>query len=191
MFLYNFFIVNSKNGFSWQHSKYSSRPFFHRATQWKGSIPDKEDAMELFREFFGNDYSDSYGDEFFGDASQKEKEDFIERNGGTLDVPYPLSGGYSDIFVISKNKLFDVARTCGVFAAMNLFVEIAIPTAVVLNVKREKVVTFDQTEYTGKAFWEKDIELFENEYEFDLKKLMSGWKEEWLFVHPVKLSKWR
>lgn len=191
VFLYDFVPVNSKDRFHWQHSKYSSRPFLHRATQWKGSIPDRDDAMGLFKRFFEMEYPDSYGNDFFGDASQKDRDDFIERNGGSLVVPYPLARGYSDVFMLSKNVFFDIARTCGVFSAMNLFVEIAIPTAIVLNVEREKTVSIGQTKYTGQAFWEENIEKFENEFELSFGKLMDGWKEEWLFVHPVKLSKWK
>ena len=190
VFFREFIPVNSHNRFRWFHARYASAPFFDKGTRWRSSLPTKEAALTLFKDFYGQDYPDRFGDDFWWNATEGDKEAFIERNGGTLDIPYPLMGTYSDIFIVHIDKLYDIARTCGVFSAMNLFVEIAIPTAIFLNVKREKVVTISETSYTSGLYWKENIQKFEEEYTYSLKKLHEGWKDEWLFVHPVKLSKW-
>ena len=184
--------LNSLNGFSWSHSRYSSRPFFHKSTQWQNSLPDKEKALKLFEAFFAEKYPDEYEDIFFGDADKENVEEFVARNGGTRTIPYPLARGYSDIFMISRRKLLSVSRTCGVFSAMNLFVEIAIPTSFVLNVDKENTVDLEEIGYIGKTFWgSEEINAFETRCQNSLKKLYDEWDEDALFYHPVKFSRWK
>ena len=191
VFFFDFIPVNRKDGYSWIHARFSSRPFLHKSVSWKDSIPSKEKAMTLYKEFCGQEYPEKYVDAFWGTATEKDKMEFINRNGGTLDIPYPLMGSYADLFMISKEKLFSISRSCGVFSAMNLFVEIAIPTAIYLNVKRQQVVTINETGYHHGVFGGDDVRKFEQEYDCNLKKLLEQWNKEWLFVHPVKLSKWK
>lgn len=50
-----------------------------------------------------------------------------------VHLPYPLIGGYSDIVVVNRDHLQRISERCGVFAATNLFVELAIPTAMLLT----------------------------------------------------------
>ena len=190
VFISEMYLINSENRFNWIHSRFSSKPFLHKSTSWKGSIPDKKEAMNLFKDFWDYDYPESYIDGFWGEQSEEEKARFIKDNGGSIAIPYPMAGGYPDIFILSRDVLFPIARTCGVFAAMNLFVEIAFPTSIVLNVTRDKVVTLDMTRYKTGAYWGDNIRLFEEEYSLSLKKLIDEWDDTKLFVHPVKMSKW-
>lgn len=183
--------LNSFNRFVWIHSRYSSWPFFNKATTWHDNIPNKEEALSLFKKFMGYEYPETYTDDFLLNATEEEKTRFIIDNNGDLTIPYPMMSGYSDIFILSKKVLYSVSRTCGVFSAMNLFVEIAFPTSIVLNVPREKVLTIDMTKYKRGDYWENDVKLFEEKYSFSLNKLITEWESDKLFVHPVKLSKWR
>ena len=32
---------------------------------------------------------------------------------------------------------------------------------------------------------------FEDKYQFSLEKLINGFPDDWFFVHPIKLSKWK
>jgi hypothetical protein len=90
---------------------------------------------------------------------------------------------------------------CGVFAAMNLFVELALPTAMVLSAK--EIVTENDLELRGKALWPDggqrlngDLEPAYGDYEelagynFNLKQLLDNFPETYIYLHPVKLSKW-
>ena len=98
--------------------------------------------------------------------------------------------GYSDFFIITREQLLPIAILCGVFSAMNMFVEIAIPTAIVLTTKREDVVFLADTEYKAEIYWENHRTEFEERYHTNVGYLYKNWDTEILFIHPVKLSKW-
>lgn len=109
-------------------------------------------------------------------------------NQNNLNLRYPLIGSYSDIFLISQNNIKDFCHYCGVFAAGELFVEFAIPTAIALT--SEKIVTEKEISLKGKALWtEQDYKVLEK-FDKNLDKLMTEFPENWLYVHPIKLSKW-
>ena len=69
-----------------------------------------------------------------------------------IPLPYPIFGGYSDIFLLHRQDIRVVAKMFGVFAAIRLFVEMAIPTAMRLQCKELQVggskskVIWDQKE---------------------------------------------
>lgn len=197
--------LNSPNVFSkWSWTAGSSKPFFDKSTEYKNSIPTYAEALSKFNAFFGVNYKEVYTEEFFGDPSKPFNtviggwndingfiniaNDFIATNGGTLHIPYPMARGYSDIFCVEKSGLFEFARLCGIFAAMNMFAEIAIPTAAVLTFERNEVAFFPPN--FGKALWDNDRLAFEEKYNRDFAKLYSNWDSSVAYVHPVKLSKW-
>jgi len=102
-------------------------------------------------------------------------------------LPYPLVGGYADIFVISGDVIKKFSHYCGVFAATDLFVEIAIPTAIALSAK--EIVTEKDLLLKGKALWSdeelKELDKFDNQ----LKNYINNFPKEYIYLHPVKLSK--
>lgn len=103
---------------------------------------------------------------------------------------YPLFKAYSDMIIINADSMSEFCRLSGVFAAMNIFVETAIPLAMVLaceNIKQEK----DLNNYKGIEYWNEDIHNFEIKYNYDLKKLFSDFGTDILYYHPVKLSRWK
>lgn len=104
-------------------------------------------------------------------------------------LSYPLLGGYADIFVVSQQNVRKFCHYCGVFAATDLFVEVALPTAVVLSA--EKLVTEADLTLQGKALWtsEELAELAPFDYKLDL--LLENFPAQYLYLHPVKLSKWK
>ena len=73
---------------------------------------------------------------------------------------------------------------------MNLFVEIAIPTTIVLTTEKSKVSTLEDTKYNAQIFWRDDREKFEEKYEYSLTKLYESWPDNILYIHPIKLSQW-
>jgi hypothetical protein len=114
---------------------------------------------------------------------------------------YPLIGGYSDIFIIPAMNFRRFAHLCGVFAATELFVEIAIPSAIALTA--DDLVTEDKIHKKGVVLWPngwvrldgsgsiaKDDELKIVSFENKLEALLSNFPPEWLYVHPIKISKW-
>lgn len=109
-------------------------------------------------------------------------------NHNNLNLKYPLVGSYSDIFLISQKNIRDFCHYCGVFAASKLFVEFAIPTAIVLT--SEKIVTEKNISLEGKALWtDLDYKVLDK-FEKDLNKLLAEFPKTWLYVHPIKLSEW-
>ena len=112
-----------------------------------------------------------------------------------------MIGGYSDIFLISSDTIKEFCHYCGVFAVTKLFVEIALPTALVLSAK--ELITEKDIDLAGKAFWPDgwvrlggNFERANNDFdELDkfndnLKDLLNDFPENYLYIHPVKLSKW-
>ena len=112
---------------------------------------------------------------------------------------YPVVFGYSDIVCIPKGKLDDFCRILEVFSAWNMFVELASPTALQL-LPGTKLSTLEDTQYkSGNVWFPQDPEHFEamnavidglvSSSGGDLGKLLASFPEEYLYLHPVKLSR--
>lgn len=116
-------------------------------------------------------------------------------------LPYPIVGSYSDICIVSSATIKKFVHYSGAFAATNLHVEVALPTAMVLAAT--EIVTEDNLNFRGKALWpdgwnrlhgENDLaknDLKELEkYNLQLKSLLDDFPANYLYLHPIKLSKW-
>ncbi|WP_195470066.1 hypothetical protein [Bacteroides xylanisolvens] len=104
-------------------------------------------------------------------------------------LDYPLVGGYSDICLVTADVMEKFALYCGAFAATDLFVELAIPTSMVLSTKKLKV-NKDIKLDSGAMWSEEDMEFLQ-EYNFNLAKLIEHFPANKLYLHPIKLSKWK
>lgn len=104
-----------------------------------------------------------------------------------LEVPYPLVAGYSDFFVIPKSSIGSFIHYCGIFAGMNLFVEAAIPTAILLS--SEKIQSQSKT-FKGVEIWKENeiVELMDKN-NLSVSNLFKN-NPDILYFHPIKLSKW-
>lgn len=105
------------------------------------------------------------------------------------EIKYPFVGSYSDICIIPHKSIDKFKLYAGIFTAYNLFVEIALPTALLFS--SEKIITEDNLELKGKTYWFKD-EILENEKKFklSLSNLKNNFPDKTLYIHPIKLSKW-
>ncbi len=104
-------------------------------------------------------------------------------------LPYPVAYGYSDMCVVPGAHLADFCRYCGVFTALGLFVEIAIPTALALACA--KVVQMDAKGWSYQAIEELELrERFELEHRYSVHILLDHFPEHTIFIHPVKLTRW-
>lgn len=109
---------------------------------------------------------------------------------GKKYCPYPIWGGYSDVFIIPGKDMDKVAHMLGVFAAMDLFVEEAIPTALHLNC--DELIEEKDLKAKSRTLWGNEArEAVENQYERSYQKLVDEWEENCLFIHPIKLSRWK
>ena len=107
------------------------------------------------------------------------------------DKCYPLATGYSDLVVVPTGSFRDFCHYCGVFAAQRVFVENAIPTALVFSCS--KIVTSKDAGFKS----ERGVDnyavrgRFEKLHKFSYTSLVENFPSDYLFIHPVKLSKWR
>ena len=112
---------------------------------------------------------------------------YVIRNGLKRYVHYPLIEGYSDFLVVPKENLNSFCYYCGIFAAMNLWVDAAVATSLILSC--DKIVHEKQHNCKG-------IELWNNEDVHNQTRLAGGkvnnlkniFSEDTLYIHPVKLS---
>lgn len=108
---------------------------------------------------------------------------------GRKRLSYPLFMGYSDMFVVPAVAFPEFARICGVLAAMGVWVEVAIPTA--LTLVCPEVVTEQETAWRGLELWgPESVSAFETRHHRRLDELMDSFEDRRLYVHPVKLSRW-
>lgn len=178
--------INRRGGYSWGHSRFYMRPFLSEAVNYQGFIPTYEAALKRMRKFFP-DYEEYFFDGYFEGATVAEREEFLKRNKGNKLI-YPLLNAYSDFFICHKSMLHKFSKLCGVFSAINLFVEMAIPTAMALL--SDKIMLESGIQYKGRSYWDGEREKFEARYDFNINTLLNDYPEEVLFYHPVKMSKW-
>lgn len=104
-------------------------------------------------------------------------------------IAYPLIGSYADILVIPSKHQAKFVNYCGTFAALNLFVEIALPTA--LAFAYPNLVSENNLAHKGETYWYYNHVDCEKKYRKSLSYLKSNFPEECLYIHPIKLSKWK
>jgi hypothetical protein len=103
-------------------------------------------------------------------------------------LDYPLIGSYSDIIIVSNNNVNKFIDFSGAFAALNLFVEIAMPTAVFLAYP--KIISEKNLRLKGETYWYYNHHECEAKYKKSINYLKINFDPNSLYVHPIKLSKW-
>jgi len=191
-----------KNG--WWHTS-NAVDFFHnrKGAEVQRELPSREEALRRF-EKHGVTIGPLNSLNIFG----KEKISFLRwwqsplykqfflrviwkkyRKNGKIELPYPVAGSYSDIFIVNKNSIGDFCRYCGILAAVGLFVEIAIPTALLLS--SEKIMQEKDLKLQGTAVWSaEEVEAVEKKFNKSLASLLKNFPGSQLYHHPIKLSKW-
>ena len=109
-------------------------------------------------------------------------------------LKYPLVGGWCDILLLTDDMMSEFCKYSGAFAATNLFVEIAIPTAMILSTNR--IVTTKDIKLQDNiplitAWSTKQQEEFYQKYNYKLNLLLENYPTNTFFIHPIKLSQWK
>lgn len=113
-----------------------------------------------------------------------------EKEFPTPNFRYPLVGGYSDILFVPNIVMADFSNYCGAFAASNLFVEIAIPSALVFA--SPEIKTNKDINLKAGAMWTKEEkDECSTTYKNSLFSLLNNFPIEKLYLHPIKLSQWK
>lgn len=103
------------------------------------------------------------------------------KNSNSTSLPFPFFRGMSDFFAVDAETLEKIIPLLGVMAAAQLFVEVAIPTALIVAANRVK----RSIEVGLKVDWRWGTERDA----LDFESMAMRFHEDLLFVHPVKLSK--
>lgn len=151
----------------------------------KGILPNKEEAQRRF-DFHNIPYSPIPRKELLRNPKKKDFFKMLTRN---CELKYPLVRAYSDILLIPANVMPKFANYCGAFAATRLFVEMAIPTALILSANKIKLAK-DVKLQPGAMWFQEDFELLKP-YKNSLEKLINEFPENKLYLHPIKLSQWK
>ncbi len=114
-----------------------------------------------------------------------------------IKYPYPVVFGFSDIICVPKNRFDDLCLILGVFSAWNMFVELAIPTALQL-LPDATIKTLDDIKYkSGNVFYPYDLKHKTHMEKIigdvlrsgkDVRLLAEMFPKKYLYLHPVKLS---
>ena len=113
---------------------------------------------------------------------------FILRHGCKPFLPFPLVEGYSDFIVIPRDEWEKFAYYCGVFAAMNLWVDAAVATAMLLAC--DTIRTEVNHSFSGIELWGDEQLEPEKKYALNFQSMIEDFPAERLYLHPVKLSRW-
>ena len=103
-------------------------------------------------------------------------------------VHFPLIEGYSDFIIIPESSLKMFCHYCGIFAAMNLWVDAAVATAMILST--DQIRTERDHAYKGTEIWnEKELNIKLADSENKLEHILNVFEEDEFYIHPIKLSK--
>jgi hypothetical protein len=98
--------------------------------------------------------------------------------------------GYSDLIIVPQAAMAQFCHICGVFAAMRLFAEVAIPTAMALSC--ERVVRRPDVGRPTLEIWsEPQVEELCRKADYQIDRVFPTLGSDLLYVHPIKLSKWK
>lgn len=157
----------------------------------KHKLPSKNisaRSFKLLQNYFDKSLTNFY-DYTLKDVNKESILKVLQMNKPT-DSLYPLASSYSDFFVIPHKKIREFTNLCSIFDSVRLFVEIAIPTAMVLTL--DKIVTVQDINKGMATFKEPEaLEDFCKKYNFSLTTLFKIWNDFGLLMHPIKLSKWK
>lgn len=114
-----------------------------------------------------------------------------------FSTSYPITGGYSDIFIINNKSFKEFSNLCGIFAATNLFVELAIPTSILIS--NDNIITEKELNRQGGAIWVNKLSWtynadkfeFLNKFDNNLSALIENFPDDYLYLHPIKFSIWK
>lgn len=103
-----------------------------------------------------------------------------EATGKGIRPLFPFCRGMSDFFAVNRATMEKLVHLFGVFAAMQVFVEVAIPTALLLAADR--VTTEQDLGLKLEWYWNDDRSRL------DFEAISAGFAEDVVSVHPIKLS---
>lgn len=115
---------------------------------------------------------------------------YLLKNGLKRYIHFPLIEGYSDLIIIPQKNLKLFCHLCGIFAAMNLWVDAAVATAMVLSC--DDIILEKDLDLHGKEYWNPDeVEKVISKAEKKIDQLNLLFSNDMSYIHPIKLSRFR
>jgi hypothetical protein len=103
-------------------------------------------------------------------------------------VHLPLIEGYSDFIIIPSQSLKSFCHYCGIFSAMNIWVDAAVATAMILS--SDQIRTEKDHSYKGTEIWnENELRLKTIRSKNKLEQIIRLFEDDEFYIHPIKLSK--
>lgn len=116
-------------------------------------------------------------------------------------MSYPCVFGYSDIISVPRERLDEWCNLLEIFATWQMFVELAIPTATLLLTDAQISKSADTAKKTGNVWYPQSpahfsatsalINELSEKCDKKISKLAEYFPQEYLYLHPVKLSAFR
>lgn len=159
-----------------------------RGVEVKNVLPSRFDAQKKFEQHHISTGAARFSSLFTTNLLEFYKR-VVRKLPFSLRLNYPLAAGYADIFLVTSAEMPRFCQYCGAFAATRLFVEIAVPTAMILtaeSIKQDKDVKLKCGDV-----WREDVDKLKLQYGCSLDNLIENYPQETLFIHPVKLSQWK
>jgi hypothetical protein len=199
-----FIELHTLTGRPWWHA-HKAVDFFNnrKGAEIKGELPSREEAIEKFKQH-GLEVKPLTKENIFGTQTPPDKKRWQYwlfkqyhlkykwkqfRKEGKIELPYPVAGSYSDVIIVTKESIYNFCRYCGIMAAAGLFVELGIPTALLLA--SDKILQEKDILLKGKALWSAaEVDQVERKFNRSLASLMKDFPAGQLYYHPIKLSKW-
>ena len=186
-----------KDVVNYQHKK--------EGVETRNEMPGFEEAEAIFKKhgYFVKPltYLDAYGGLFPMSLKTHEKRMkaarflyHVKSHRRKYRLSYPLVGAYSDLVIVAQSSIKKFCHYCGVFAANELFVEFAVPSALLLA--SDEVVTEPVLGKRGDIYWtytQEEAANYDSEmqvFHYKLRELLLHFPKDKLYIHPIKLSKW-
>ena len=194
----------------WPHSIRNTRKLDDPGFSYLAEVPGAADALTLFRKMgleFKSPWPRTSQDwvwmsKTMPNRMKSEWLGNLKRLGRKSS--YPLLAGYADLVVIPSERVAAFAHFCGVFSAMNLFAEVAVPTSTALackHVKTELVLgehfmdehaaRTHNVRLRGQELWYEAVEEYAQKLDYNWERFIGEFPEDTLYFHPIKLSKWK
>jgi|GEM_PF-2169316 len=102
---------------------------------------------------------------------------------------WPLVEGYCDFVVVPRKYWKKFVHYCGIMGAMNVWHDCGVVTSLLLAC--DEVMQEKDSKAMGVELWNEEVDELYNQYQGDLQKLLSDYKPNQIYTHPVKLSRWK
>lgn len=190
----------------WAYPSYFALIGSQNACEYKNFIPSLDQAKVCFEKhnlkitnitledfmflqcYFEKNQTNFY-DYTFKKTDKNQIKERLSMIGGSHNL-YPLVSSYSDFFVIPHKKIREFTHLCSIFESIRIFVEVAIPTAMVLTLDR--IVTTTSIGKKIASFIDPvEADNFAKQYNYSVDTILKAWNKIGLLIHPIKLSKWK